>query len=207
MRFLCPAGALIAGERNPRTLAQLARSSTRRKISVLEEAFTGHFTDHHAFLLARMLAWIDAIDTDIAELDTRIQEMIIPFAAAAERLDEIPGIGRIAAAIIIAEIGTDMTRFPTAAHLASWAKFTPGVKEYAGKKAGVHRPRQRLPGPGPRRSRRKRTHVHRSKPSATKSPSNHQPHPSPAPQRYAGRCRTPANSPIFRLAARCRDAR
>lgn len=159
-----------------------------------------------------MLAWIDAIDTDIAELDTRIEEMIIPFAAAAERLDEIPGIGRIAAAIIIAEIGTDMTRFPTAAHLASWAKFTPGVKESAGKKkAGVHRPRQRLPGPGPQRSRRKRTHIHRSKPSATKSPSNHQPdqqpHPSPAPQRYAGRCRTPANSPIFRLAARCRDAR
>jgi transposase len=129
-------GALIAGERNPRTLAQLARSSMRRKIRVLEEAFTGHFTDHHAFLLARMLARIDAIDTGLAELDARIEEMIVPFAAAAERLDEIPGIGRIAAAIIIAEIGTDMSRFPTPAHLASWAKFTPGVKESAGKKKG-----------------------------------------------------------------------
>jgi transposase len=129
-------GALVAGERNPKALAQLARSSMRRKISVLEEAFTGHFTDHHAFLLAKMLARIDAIDADIAELDAQIEAMTAPFAPAVARLDEIPGIGRVAAAIIIAEVGLDMTRFPTAAHLASWAKFAPGVKESAGKKKG-----------------------------------------------------------------------
>ena len=129
-------GALVAGERNPKALAQLARSSMRRKISVLEEAFTGHFTDHHAFLLAKMLARIDAIDADIAELDAKIEAMTAPFVAAVARLDEIPGIGPIAAAIIIAEVGLDMTRFPTAAHLASWAKFAPGVKESAGKKKG-----------------------------------------------------------------------
>jgi transposase len=129
-------GALVAGERNPKVLAQLARSSMRRKISVLEEAFTGHFTDHHAFLLAKMLARIDAIDADIAELDAKIEAMTAPFVAAVARLDEIPGIGPIAAAIIIAEVGLDMTRFPTAAHLASWAKFAPGVKESAGKKKG-----------------------------------------------------------------------
>ena len=128
--------ALIAGERNPKVLAQLARSRMRTKISALEEAFTGHFTDHHAFLLAKMLARVDAIDADIGELDAKIGELIAPFAAAAERLDEIPGIGPVAAAVIIAEIGTDMRRFPTAAHLASWAKFTPGVKESAGKKKG-----------------------------------------------------------------------
>jgi transposase len=128
--------ALIAGERNPKTLAQLARSRMRTKISALEEAFTGHFTDHHAFLLGKMLARVDAIDADIAELDARIGEMIAPFAAAVARLDEIPGIGPVAAAVIIAEIGTDMSRFPTANHLASWAKFTPGVKESAGKKKG-----------------------------------------------------------------------
>lgn len=128
--------ALIAGERNPKVLAQLARSRMRTKISALEEAFTGHFTDHHAFLLAKMLARVDAIDADIGELDAKIGELIAPFAAAAERLDEIPGIGPVAAAVIIAEIGTDMSRFPTAAHLASWAKFTPGVKESAGKKKG-----------------------------------------------------------------------
>jgi transposase len=128
--------ALIGGERDPKALAQLARTRMRRKISVLEEAFTGHFTDHHGFLLAKMLARVDGLDTDIAELDQRIEEMIAPFGAAADRLDEIPGIGRIAAAVIIAEIGTDMTRFPTPGHLVSWAKFAPGVKESAGKKKG-----------------------------------------------------------------------
>ena len=128
--------ALIAGQRDPKTLAQLARSSMRRKISVLEEAFTGHFTDHHAFLLGRMLARVDAIDSDIAALDERTGEMIAPFAAAVARLDEIPGIGPVAAAVIIAEIGLDMSRFPTPAHLASWAKFAPGVKESAGKSKG-----------------------------------------------------------------------
>ena len=128
--------ALVAGERSPKALAQLARTSLRRKIPALEEAFTGHFTDHHAFLLAKMLTRIDALDADIAELDTRIEAMTAPFAAAVERLDEIPGIGPIAAAVIIAETGLDMTRFPTAGHLVSWAKFAPGVKESAGKKKG-----------------------------------------------------------------------
>jgi transposase len=128
--------ALIAGERSPKVLAQLARSSMRRKTAALEEAFTGHFTGHHAFLLGKMLARVDGIDADIAELDARIEEMIAPFGEAARRLDEIPGIGPVAAAIIIAEIGLDMTRFPTAGHLASWAKFAPGVKESAGKKKG-----------------------------------------------------------------------
>jgi transposase len=128
--------ALIAGQRDPRALAQLARTSMRRKISALEDAFTGHFTDHHAFLLAKMLARADGLDADIAELDERIEEMIAPFAQAVARLDEIPGIGRVAAAVIIAEIGTDMSRFPTAGHLASWARFAPGVRESAGKKKG-----------------------------------------------------------------------
>ena len=129
--------ALIAGERNPKVLAQLARGRMRAKRSVLEEAFTGFFTDHHAFLLAKMLARVDALDADIAELDRKLEELIIPFAQAADRLDEITGVGRTAAQVILAEIGTDMGRFPTAGHLASWAKFTPGVKESAGKKKGT----------------------------------------------------------------------
>lgn len=128
--------ALIAGERDPRVLAQLARSRMRTKISLLEEAFTGHFTDHHAFLLQRMLARIDAINADIAALEAKIEEMILPFTQAIQRLDEIPGIGPIAAAVIIAEVGLDMARFPTAGHLVAWARFAPGVKESAGKKKG-----------------------------------------------------------------------
>jgi transposase len=128
--------ALIAGERDPKLLAQLARGRMRAKLSVLAEAFTGHFTDHHGFLLAKMLARVDALDADIAELDRKLEELIVPFGQAVDRLDEITGVGRTAAQLILAEIGTDMGRFPTAGHLASWAKFTPGVKESAGKKKG-----------------------------------------------------------------------
>jgi transposase len=128
--------ALIAGQRDPKRLAQLARSRMRTKIALLEEAFTGHFTDHHAFLLDRMLARIDAINADLAALDAKIEEMVSPFAQAIQRLDEIPGIGPIAAAVIVAEVGLDMSRFPTPGHLASWTRFAPGVKESAGKKKG-----------------------------------------------------------------------
>jgi transposase len=128
--------ALTAGERNPTVLAQMARSSMRTKISALEEAFTGRFTDHHAFLLRKMLARVDQISADIAALDAKIEELVAPFAGAVERLDEIPGIGRTAAAVILAEIGLDMSRFPTAGHLASCARFAPTMKESAGKKKG-----------------------------------------------------------------------
>jgi transposase len=128
---------MIAGQRDPKVLAQLARRRMRSKIGQLEEAFVGHFTDHHAFLLKRMLARIDALSTDITAMEVRIEEQIAPFAEAVERLDEIPGVGRTAAHVIIAEIGLDMSRFPTAGHLASWAKFAPGVKESAGRKKGT----------------------------------------------------------------------
>jgi len=129
--------ALIGGQRNPQVLAQMARTRMRQKIPQLEEAFVGHFTDHHGFLLSKMLARIDALDGDIADLDTKIEAQIAPFAPAVARLDEIPGIGATAAAVIIAEVGVDMTRFPTPAHLSSWARFAPGVKESAGRKKGT----------------------------------------------------------------------
>jgi transposase len=125
-----------AGQRDPKVLAQMARTRMRAKISDLQEAFHGRFTDHHASLLARMLARIDALDTDIAAVETRIEELIAPFAEAVARLDAIPGVGTTAAQAIIAEVGTDMSRFPTAAHLASWAKFSPIISESAGKKRG-----------------------------------------------------------------------
>jgi transposase len=128
--------ALIGGQRDPRVLAQLARGVMRVKITALQEAFTGYFTEHHAFLLEKMLARVDAIDADIAALDERIEQMIAPHTMAARRLAEIPGISTTAACAILAEIGTSMDRFPTAAHLVSWAKFAPGVKESAGKKKG-----------------------------------------------------------------------
>ena len=128
--------ALIDGQRDPRVLAQLARASLRRKIPQLEESFVGRFTAHHGFLLAKMLARVDAINTDIAEVDARIEAHVAPFAEAAVRLAEIPGVGPTAAHAIIAEIGLDMDRFPTPAHLAGWARFAPGIKESAGRKKG-----------------------------------------------------------------------
>ncbi|HET9255854.1 MAG TPA: IS110 family transposase [Pseudonocardiaceae bacterium] len=132
--------ALVAGERDPKRLAEMARSRMRPKRGSLEEAFAGlpagSFDDHHRFLLARMLNRIDQTEADIADLDEQIEEHLAPFADAVARLDEIPGIGRVGAAVIIAEIGLDMTRFPTPGHLASWARFAPGIKSSAGKNKG-----------------------------------------------------------------------
>src|SRR5450759_4532078 len=90
--------ALIGGESNPQVLAQMARTRMRTKIPQLQEAFVGHFTDHHRFLLAKMLARIDALDVDIADLDTKIEAQLAPFADAVARLDEIPGVGATASA-------------------------------------------------------------------------------------------------------------
>jgi transposase len=128
--------ALVAGERDPKVLARMARTRLRAKTAQLEEAFVGRFSDHHAFLLATMLSRVDRASADITELDRKIEEAIAPFAQAADRLDEITGVGRAAAQVIIAEIGIDMGRFPTAGHLVSRARFAPGVKESAGKKKG-----------------------------------------------------------------------
>jgi transposase len=128
--------ALIAGERDPAVLADLARGSLRSKTARLTEALTGRFTEHHAFLLTQMLRRVDAITADIATVQERIDAQIAPFAQAVARLDQIPGIGVTAAQLILAEVGIDMTRFPTPAHLTSWARFAPGVSESAGRKKG-----------------------------------------------------------------------
>jgi transposase len=128
--------ALIAGERDPKALAQLARARMRAKIPLLEEAFVGHFTNHHRFLLGRMLARVDQTSADIVAVEARIEELILPFARSVDQLDEITGVGITAAHVLVAEIGVDMTRFPTPAHLCSWARFAPGIKESAGKNKG-----------------------------------------------------------------------
>ena len=128
--------ALIAGERDPETLADLARGRMRKKTTQLREAFIGRFNAHHAFLLTKMLARIDQLSADIADVEERTSAQIAPFADAVASLDQIPGIGVTAAQAIIAEIGLDMTRFPTPAHLCSWAKFAPGIKESAGRTKG-----------------------------------------------------------------------
>jgi transposase len=125
--------ALIAGQRDPHVLAELARGSMRGKKSVLQEALTGHFRDHHGYLLKMMLDRTDALTAQIEALTGRIDEAIALFAHQVTQLDEIPGIGKTGAQELIAEIGTDMTRFPTAGHLVSWAKYAPKARQSAGK--------------------------------------------------------------------------
>ena len=125
--------ALIAGQRDPVVLAQLARGRLRTKIDALREALTGHFEDHHALLCTKMLDRIDALTCDIAELTAAIEAQIKPYAAQVIQLDEVTGIGATCAQEIIAEIGVDMSVFPTAAHLASWARVTPRANQSAGR--------------------------------------------------------------------------
>ena len=125
--------ALIAGESDPYVLADLALGKMRGKKSVLQEALTGHFRDHHRYLLRMMLDRVDALTAQIEAITSRIDEVITPFAHQVAQLDEIPGVGTTGAQELIAEIGVDMARFPTAGHLVSWAKYAPRARQSAGK--------------------------------------------------------------------------
>jgi transposase len=136
--------ALVAGTTDAAVLADLARGSLRRKLPRLRQALQGRFRPHHAFLVSRLLADLEHFDAAVVELSQRIEEALAPFAADRVRLDAIPGIGPRTAEVLLAEIGVDMQRFPTAAHLASWAGLCPGNHESAGKrKTGRIRPGNR----------------------------------------------------------------
>jgi transposase len=125
--------ALIAGERDPKVLAELARGVMRTKIPDLTMACAGRFGDHHALLARLHTDHIDHLTVMIDGLDRRIEEMANPFAEQVRLLKTIPGIGQRAAQVIISEIGVEMSRFPTDRHLASWAGLCPGNNESAGK--------------------------------------------------------------------------
>jgi transposase len=128
---------LIAGERNPKVLAQLARARARRKISELEAALEGaeFFTPAHAALLAAMLGRIDRVNAEISQLTEVIERLLAPHEEQLAQAESMPGWGRRAAQDAVAETGTDMARFPTGAHLASWAGRTP-LDNSSGKRAG-----------------------------------------------------------------------
>jgi len=126
--------ALVQGTANAAELAQLARGRLREKIPQLEQALAGHFGPHHRFILAQQLAHLDFLEESIQQVSREVEERMRPFADLLARLDEISGVGQHSAELVLAEIGVDMSRFPTDRHLASWAGMCPGNQESGGKR-------------------------------------------------------------------------
>lgn len=126
--------ALIDGQHDPKVLAELAKGSLRDKIPQLVEALTGDFTRLHGLMANRMMQRIKHLDHDIADIEIQIQVQLLPYEQQARRLMTIPGVGEHVAAVIIAEMGVDMSQFPSAAHVASWAGLCPGMNESAGRR-------------------------------------------------------------------------
>jgi transposase len=126
--------ALVAGTTDPTALADLARGRLRAKRPALQDALRGRFRAHHAQLLSHLLAHIDYLDDSVAALSAAIEEQMRPFTEATRRLDQVPGLNQRTLERVLAEIGVDMTVFPTAGHLASWSGLCPGNDESAGKR-------------------------------------------------------------------------
>jgi len=125
--------ALVAGHADPEALAELARGRLRAKLPALRLALEGRFSRHHARLVSHILHHIDYLDETIASLSDEVGELIAPFEPQLELLETITGVGRRAAECMLAELGPDMTRFPTHRHCARWARISPGNNESGGK--------------------------------------------------------------------------
>ena len=132
--------ALIAGERDPARLAQLAKGKLRPKIAELTEALAGHFGSHHAVVARRILDHLDFLEATITALTEQIDARTRPYAAVIDLLLPVPGLDRLTIDVVIAETGADMDRFPSPARLASWAGLSPGNHESAGKRRRVGTP-------------------------------------------------------------------
>jgi transposase len=126
--------ALLEGQSDPARMAELAQGKLRAKREQLAKALEGRVKPHHRFVLTELLCQIDSLEETISRFDAEIETYCRPFEEAVERLDTIPGVGRQTAEIIVAEIGTDMTCFPSARHLCAWAGVAPGNDESAGKR-------------------------------------------------------------------------
>jgi len=133
--------ALMEGKAAPSEMAELAKGRMREKYEDLNKALAGRVKPHHRFVLAELLHQIDNLDETLARFDEQIEEYCRPFEQAVTQLDTIPGVACQTAEVIVSEIGIDMSRFPTADHLAAWAGVAPGNNESAGKRrSGKTRP-------------------------------------------------------------------
>jgi transposase len=126
--------ALVRGETDPLLMAAFARGRMKSKKEELEQALMGRVREHHRIILKELLHQIDSLDASIGRLDEAIKEACTPFEPVVKRLDTLPGVARRTAETIVSEIGTDMSRFPSAAHLCAWAGVAPGNNESAGKR-------------------------------------------------------------------------
>jgi transposase len=133
--------ALVDGQQDAARTAELARGRLRKKRASLTPALEGHVTEHHRFMLRTLWDHLTYLEATIASMEERIEEHLRPFEAQIERLDRVPGVDRVVAESLLAEIGTDMSRFPTADHLASWAGLCPGNNESAGKRKSGRTPK------------------------------------------------------------------
>jgi transposase len=133
----CMLEALIAGQRDPAVLAEMALGKMRIKRAALGEAMAGHFGPHHAVAVRQILDHVDFLNASITVVSEQVATRMVPHAGAIQLLVGIPGISRLSAEVIIAETGADMSRFPSPAHLASWAGLCPGNHESAGKRRRV----------------------------------------------------------------------
>jgi transposase len=126
--------ALLAGERNPEVLAELAKGLLRNKIPALREALTGRLTAHHCFMLRELLDDLEHTEAKMTTVEAELERRLRPFQADVDRLCTIPGVDRVTAWGVLSEIGLNMDQFPSAQHLASWAGMCPGNVESAGKR-------------------------------------------------------------------------
>ena len=195
--------ALIAGTSDPDVLAELAQGKLRAKLPALREALQGRFDAHHAVIIGRILAHIDYLDEAITEISQEIEQHLAPLASHIDLLCTIPGIARRTAEVLIAETGGDMSAFPTAKHLASWAGMCPGNDESAGKRRsgrtrnGSKWLRATLIEAAKAASRTRNTYLARPIPAAAPPPRREQGRPPRSRTRCSspsGTCSKPASS-------------